>query len=119
MGKPMRVRSVLSDFVVGGALVAGALLLAGLVSPAAGGVLAGAPIRTCAVVSLHYFHNRNLGATVEMARGVLIAMISNVFFALTLYLALPRLGFGWGFVAAVFVFACAVATFERLSAILR
>jgi len=108
---------VLSDFVFGGALVAGALLLAGLVSPLLGGVLAGAPIRTSAVVFLHYLHGRDLDGTVELSHGVLIAMMSNVFFALTLYLALPRLGFAWGFATAIFVFIFCAVIFEHLSTV--
>jgi hypothetical protein len=113
------VRAVALDFLLGGALVAGALLLASLVSPAIGGLLAGAPIRTGAVVSLHYFHNRNIWATTEMARGVLIAMISNVFFALTLYLGLPRFGFVGGLLAAALVFVLAAVTLEHVGGLLR
>lgn len=99
-------------------MVAGALLLAGLVSPVAGGILAGAPIRTSGVIFLHYFHNRDIWATTEMARGVVIAMVSNVFFALTLYLVLPRWGLAGGFAAAAVVFVLAVLAFEYLGKML-
>jgi hypothetical protein len=116
--KPI-VRSVLLDFFLGGALVACALLLANLVGPAVGGILAGAPIRTGAVVSLHYFHHRDITATTEMARGVVVAMICNVFFALTLYLALPKWGFAGGLIAASIVFVLAVPVLEYLGTLLK
>lgn len=112
------VRSVLLDFFLGGALIAGALLVASLVSPAAGGILAGAPIRTGAAVSLHYFHNQDIWASTEMARGVVIAMVSNVFFALALYLALPRLGFGGGLAVAALVFVVAAVTLENARSVI-
>jgi hypothetical protein len=110
---------VLLDFFLGGALVACALLLANLVGPAVGGILAGAPIRTGAVVSLHYFHHRDIPATTEMARGIVIAMVSNVFFALTLYLALPKWGFAGGMISASVVFVFVVLTLEHLGALLK
>jgi len=102
------VRSVAFDFLFGGILVAGALLVAVLLGPTAGGILAGSPIRTSGVVALYYIHNRNIGATTEMTRGVVMAMISNVFFAITLYLVIPRWGIVGGFLAAGAVFVVAV-----------
>ncbi|MDI6883936.1 MAG: hypothetical protein QMD00_02180 [Hadesarchaea archaeon] len=109
-----RVKQVAFDFLFGGALVAGALLAAALLGPTAGGILAGAPIRTSGVVALHYIHNRDLGATTEMTRGVVMAMISNVFFAISLYLAIPRLGIVGGFLAASLVFVLAVLALSQL-----
>lgn len=108
------VRVIAFDFLFGGALVAGALLVAALLGPTAGGILAGAPIRTSGVVALHYIHNRNIGATTEMTRGVVMAMISNVFFAITLYLVIPRWGIVGGFLAAGAVFVVAVLVLSYL-----
>lgn len=108
------VRSILTDFLFGGALVAGALLVAALLGPTAGGILAGAPIRTSGVVALHYIHNRSIEATTELTRGVVLAMISNVFFAITLYFAIPRLGIVGGFLAATAVFLFVVLALATL-----
>jgi hypothetical protein len=100
----MHWKQVATDFVVGGALVAGALLLAAWVSPVAGGVLAGAPIRTGAVILLSHLHGKDVGTLAELSRGVLIAMLSNVAFAAVLYAAIPRLGFWPGFGTAIGAF---------------
>lgn len=104
----MNTRQLVLDFLIGGALVAGALLVAGTVNPAVGGVLAGAPIRTGVAVGLHYFHTHDSTAATEMARGVLTAMLANVCFATVLYLAIPRVGFGWGFIGAAAAFVLVV-----------
>ncbi len=103
------VRYVLFDFLFGGALVAGALLVAALLGPTAGGILAGAPIRTSGVIFLQYLH-KGLDSAAELTRGVVLAMVSNVFFAIALYLSLPRFGIAGGFLisGAVFVVAAAI-----------
>ncbi|MEM2889880.1 MAG: DUF3147 family protein [Candidatus Hadarchaeum sp.] len=103
----LNMRYVLFDFVVGGILVAGALLVASLLGPTAGGILAGAPIRTAAVIFLEYLH-RGLDSAAELTRGVVLAMVSNVFFAISLYLTLQRFGIAVGFLAATVVFVAAV-----------
>jgi predicted neutral ceramidase superfamily lipid hydrolase len=110
-------RSVLLDFLLGGTLIAGAVLLADILNPWAGGVLAGAPIRSGLAICLYYAHTRDTEKTAQLARGVLLAMISNVFFALTLYLTLPRLGFVPSIVSASLVFLAAVALIELLGAL--
>jgi len=102
------LRTVLFDFVFGGVLVAGALLVAALLGPTAGGILAGAPIRTSGVIFLQYLHE-GLESAAELTRGVLLAMIANVAFALVLYVTLPRFGIAAGFLASGIVFAVAVA----------
>ena len=43
-----------------------------------------------------------------MTQGVVMAMISNVFFAITMYLSIPRLCIVGGFLAAGAVFVVAV-----------
>lgn len=73
------------DFLFGGLIVAGALLAASLLGPTAGGVLAGAPIRTGEVTFLRYLH-QGLDSAAEMTKGMVMATVSNVFFAITLYL---------------------------------
>lgn len=102
------LRNVLLDFLFGGLLVVGALLVAAFLEPTAGGILAGAPIRTSGVIFLQYLHNGLKSAT-ELTRGVLLAMIANVAFALVLYLTLPRYGIVAGFVASGVIFCAAVA----------
>lgn len=99
-------------------MVAAALLLASLFSPIAGGVLAGAPIRTSAVILLHYSHNKDVAALTETVRGIVIAMIPNILFATTLYLALPQWGFVEGFIAATTVFVVSALVFERIGSII-
>jgi hypothetical protein len=101
------VRGVVFDFLFGGLLVAGALLVASLLGPTLGGILAGAPIRTGGAIFLQYLHN-GLEPATDMTRGVVLAMISNVFFAIALYLTLPRFGIASGFLVATIVFAAAV-----------
>lgn len=109
----LSVRSVVIDFLFGGIVVAGALIVSALVDPTAGGILAGAPIRTSGVVFLEYFH-RGLDSAAKLTRGVVLAMISNVFFAIVLYLALPRLGIAGGFLVAGAVFVIAVLLLTHL-----
>lgn len=101
------MRCVLFDFLFGGALVAGALLVASLLGPDLGGIIAGAPIRTASAVFLQYVH-KGLESAVQMTRGVVLAMVSNVFFAIALYVTLPRLGIVGGFLIASTVFVVAV-----------
>jgi hypothetical protein len=109
--KSINVRYVVFDFLFGGILVAGALLVASLLGPTAGGILAGAPIRTGGVIFLQYLHD-GLDSAAEMTRGVVLAMVSNVFFAIALYLTLPRFGIASGFLiaSAVFVVAAVILT---------
>ncbi|MEM3402840.1 MAG: DUF3147 family protein [Candidatus Hadarchaeales archaeon] len=109
------LKMIVWDFILGGALVAAALLLATLFNPTVGGIFAGAPIRASAVLLLNYLHTGNLGATTEMARGVMVAMIANVFFAAALYLSLPRLGIVWGFLAATAVFFIAMLAVQQVA----
>lgn len=108
-----RLRSVVLDFLFGGLLVAGALLVAAFLGPTAGGILAGAPIRTGAVVFLQYLHG-GLESAAELTRGVLVAMTANVGFALMLYLVLPRYGIAMGFLAAGMAFCVAAAILNLL-----
>ena len=112
----LSVRSIAFDFLFGGAIVAGALLVASLLGPTAGGILAGAPIRASGVVFLQYLHQGTESAT-ELTRGVVFAMIANVFFAIALYLSLPRFGLLGAFLVAGAVFI-AVITAMKLMALI-
>jgi len=107
------MRYILFDFLFGGLLVAGALLVASLLGPTAGGILAGAPIRTGSVIFLEYLH-KGLDSAAEMTRGVVLAMFSNVFFAIALYISLPRVGIAGGFLIAGAVFVIAAAMLMNL-----
>jgi len=109
----LNMRNIVFDFLFGGALVAAALFVASLLGPTVGGILAGAPIRTGGVVFLEYLHN-GLDSAAEMTRGVVLAMISNVFFAVSLYLTLPRVGIAGGFLIAGAVFVIAVIILMKL-----
>lgn len=104
---------MLFDFIFGGLLVAGALLVAAFLGPSAGGILAGAPIRTSGVILLQYLH-KGLESAAELTRGVLLAMIANVAFALVLYLTMPRYGIVAGFAASGITFAVAVSALNML-----
>lgn len=108
-----RLRNVAFDFLFGGLLVAGALLVAAFLGPTAGGILAGAPIRTGAVIFLQYLH-KGLESAAELTRGVLVAMMANVAFALVLYLVLPRYGIVMGFLASGATFCVAAAVLSQL-----
>ncbi len=107
------IRTVVFDFLFGGLLVAGALLVASLLGPTAGGILAGAPIRTSGVVFLEYLRN-GLESAAEMTRGIVLAMISNVFFAVALYVTLPKFGIAAGFLTAGVVFVFSVLVLSHL-----
>ena len=80
--------------------------MASLLGPTTGGILAGAPIRASGVVFLQYLHQGIESAT-ELTRGVVFAMIANVFFVFALYLSLPRFGLlgTFGDAGAVFIAA--------------
>ena len=101
------------DFFFGGVLVTGALAVASLIGPEAGGILAGASIRTGGVIFLEYLH-RGIDSAVALTRGVVLAMISNVFFAIAMYLTLPRLGIAGGFLISGLVFVIAVVILANL-----
>ncbi|MEW5995055.1 MAG: hypothetical protein AB1476_03960 [Candidatus Hadarchaeota archaeon] len=109
----VNVRFVVFDFLFGGALVAGALLVAALLGPTSGGIIAGAPIRTSGVIFLQWLHG-GLESAVDLTRGVVLAMVSNVFFAVALYLTLPRYGIGVAFLASGVVFAIAAIALNYL-----
>lgn len=112
----LSVRSIAFDFLFGGAIVAGALLVASLLGPTAGGILAGAPIRAGGVIFLQYLH-KGIESATELTRGVVFAMISNVFFAVALYLSLPRFGLPGAFVVAGAVFIAAIAAMKLMALI--
>jgi hypothetical protein len=109
----LSVRSIPFDFLFGGAIVVGALLVASLLGPTAGGILAGAPIRASGVIFLEYLHEGVDKAT-ELTRGVVFAMIANVFFAVVLYLSIPKFGLGGAFLAASAVFIAVIAVMKLM-----
>ena len=90
--------------------------MASVLGPTAGGILAGAPIRASSVVFLQYLHQGTESAT-ELTRGVVFAMIANVFFAVALYLSIPRFGLPGAFVVASAVFIAAIIAM-RLTALI-
>jgi hypothetical protein len=49
-----------------------------------------------------------------MTRGVVLAMVSNVFFAIALYLTLPKFGIAGGFLIASAVFVVATVMLTNL-----
>lgn len=112
----LSVRSIAFDFLFGGAIVVGALLVASLFGPTAGGILAGAPIRASSIIFLQYLH-QDIESATELTRGVVFAMIANVFFAITLYLSLPRFGVGGAFLVAGAVFIAAIAAMKLMALI--
>lgn len=109
-----KVKSVALDFVFGGAIVAGALFVASLLGPLYGGLLAGAPIRAGGTIFLASLHRGEEFAR-EVARGVMLAMVANVGFAVVLYLCLPKLGMYKAFAAASLAFLILVVAMARLS----
>lgn len=112
----LSARSIAFDFLFGGVIVAGALLVASVLGPTAGGILAGAPIRASSVVFLQYLHQGTESAT-ELTRGVVFAMIANVFFAVVLYLSIPRFGLPGAFVVASAVFIAAIIAMRLMALI--
>ncbi|MCS7131559.1 MAG: hypothetical protein NZ934_02390 [Hadesarchaea archaeon] len=108
-----KVKSVALDFVFGGAIVAGALFVASLLGPLYGGLLAGAPIRAGGTVFLASLHRGEEFAR-EVARGVMLAMVANVGFAIVLYFCLPKLGMYKALAAASLVFLVLVVAMARL-----
>jgi len=102
------------DFLFGGAIVAGALFLASLLGPVFGGILAGAPIRAGGTVFLQALHQGEASA-IELTRGVVLAMVANVGFALALFACLPRLGLYASFLVAGVVFVVLVAALMKLT----
>lgn len=109
----LSVRVIAFDFLFGGAIVAGALLVASLLGPTVGGILAGAPIRASGVIFLQYLHEGVDKAT-ELTRGVVFAMIANVFFAVALYLSIPKFGLGGAFLVAGAVFVAAIVVMKLM-----
>ncbi len=103
-----RIRTIALDFLFGGAIVTGALLIASLLGPVYGGILAGAPIRAGGTIFLEALH-RGEEKAAELTRGVVFAMIANVGFALVLMLCIPRIGLYKGFLAASATFVAIAA----------
>jgi len=104
----IKIRAVVLDFIFGGVIVAGALLIASLLGPVYGGILAGAPIRAGGTIFLEYLHRGEASAS-GLTGGVLAAMIANVGFAAVLYFGIPRIGLPLSFVVASMVFVIVAA----------
>lgn len=102
------------NFVIGGILVAGALLVVGAIGPVYGGVLAGAPIRAGTTALLAGLRDGVEPAT-GVAKGVVFSMVANIFFAVTLFITLPRFGLWKAFALATAVFLIIVAALIRIS----
>jgi len=109
----IKIRTVVLDFIFGGIIVAGALLVASLLGPIYGGILAGAPIRAGSTIFLEYLHRGEASAS-GLTGGVLAAMIANVGFAAALYFGIPRIGLPMSFVAASIVFVVMAAPIMML-----
>jgi hypothetical protein len=109
----LSVRSVAFDFLFGGVIVAGALLVASLLGPTMGGILAGAPIRASSVIFLQHLYGGIEEAT-KLTRGVVFAMIANVFFTVVLYLSIPKFGLGGAFLVAGTVFVAAIVVVKLM-----
>lgn len=101
-------RRVILDFIIGGILVAGALLVAAAIGPVYGGVIAGAPIRAGTTALLAGLRDGVEQAT-GVAKGIVFSMIANVFFAVTLFIGLPRFGLWVAFALASAIFLVVVA----------
>lgn len=101
------------DFIIGGILVAGALLVAGVIGPVYGGIIAGAPIRAGTTTFLAGVRD-GVGEATGMAKGVVFSMVANVFFALALFLSLPELGLYKSFLLASAVFLILVAGLMKI-----
>lgn len=108
----MDLESLIIDFIVGGALVAGALALAVLVGPLFGGIFAGAPIRAGATIFLAGIHESTEFAT-KVTRGAVFSMVGNIFFIGALYFSLPKFGLYRGFLVAGIIFAAVVGIMVR------
>jgi len=110
----LKIRSVALDFIVGGVIVAGALLIASLLGPVYGGIFAGAPIRAGSTIFLEGLHRGTKSAT-ELTRGVVLAMFANVGFVIVLYLCLPKFGLYRAFLVASIAFLALVAAMLKIS----
>lgn len=109
-----RIKTVAFDFIFGGIIVAGALLMASLLGPLYGGLIAGAPIRAGGTIFLAGLHRGEEFAT-QVARGAVLAMIANVGFAMALYLCLPKFGLYRAFLVASIIFISLAATMTKMS----
>lgn len=109
-----RIRSIALDFIFGGSIVAGALLIASFLGPIYGGIMAGAPLRAGSVIFLEYLHN-GMNSAIKLTRGVILAMIANVGFSIALYVCMPRLGLYKSFIIAGAVFVIILAPLMKLN----
>ncbi len=109
----IKIRMVVLDFIFGGVIVAGALLVASLLGSVYGGILAGAPIRAGGTIFLEYLHRGEASAS-GLTAGVLAAMIANVGFAAVLYFGIQRIGLPASFVVASIVFVVIAAPLMML-----
>jgi len=110
----MWLRKVLLDFIIGGFLVAGALLIATAIGPVYGGVIAGAPIRAGTTAVLAGTRD-GVGEATGIAKGMVFSMVANVFFALVLFLTLPRIGLWKAMLLASAVFLVLVTVLMKVS----
>lgn len=107
-------KRILLDFIIGGVMVASALLIASFIGPVYGGVLAGAPIRAGTTAVLAGVRG-GIEAAEGVAEGILFSMVANVFFALILVLALPKIGLWRGMTLASAVFLITVIILMRIT----
>jgi uncharacterized membrane protein (GlpM family) len=88
------------DFLIGGFMVAASLLVAATLSPIAGGIIAGLPIRMGTTLAIVGY--REGGEKLQKtARGALVGMIGSLGFTLTLYFTLLLLSFMVSFVLSL------------------
>ena len=107
-------KRVILDFIIGGILVAGALLVAAAIGPVYGGVIAGAPIRAGTTALLAGLRD-GIDQATGVAKGIIFSMIANVFFAVALFLTLPRFGLWGAFALATAIFLVIVGGLIRIS----
>jgi hypothetical protein len=110
----MSPEKLISDFILGGFLIAGVLAIANFIGPFMAGVIAALPVRVWATLLLGGVSGTEQ-FVLEMLRGVIPGSIGSLAFMTTLAKTTRRYGIVRSFVIACII--CLVVTYVSLVAL--
>jgi multidrug efflux pump subunit AcrB len=100
-------KQIAYDFIIGGSLVSVSLLVAELLSPVLGGLMAALPVRLGITLGLLAFREDDRGFH-RIARGCLAGMTGSLAFTFCLYITLLSLGILLGFALSLSLCAAVI-----------
>ena len=97
--KKILLRDIATDFLIGGFLVALALYIGSSLGAIFGGIVAALPIRVGVTIFLAGVRNERFAS--EMVEGALLTYLGTLFFLLSLWYFMPKIGLYKSFALAL------------------